>query len=314
MVALSISQMGLMFRRLLLSCLLTCCWVYADAPQWELNDPSKGWGDDDLVLEYFHHSEVQRQWAWELIGLESFQGDEKILDFGCGDGKITAQISHSLPRGEIVGVDLSRQMISFAGRSFPKKYYPSLSFLCSTNVDLLSTELKPHQKFDKIYSFFVFHLVPNPERVLRKLSHLIADTGQMVLVIPKGGNKPFFEAASRTFEEFDLVPPWKKNKTNESKATMRSLEGIRENIESAGWEITYFNEVHTPFAFVNRDQFIHWMLGTVTANWDIPKSLALEFFNRLVTHMVDIDPSIMDENGVCSFKLARVHVRARLPL
>ncbi len=300
-----------MLRRLILFSLMACFCAYADAPQWELSDPDKGWGDDDLVLEYFHNSELQRQWAWELVGLYPLKGDERVLDFGCGDGKITAQLSHHLPQGEIVGVDLSEKMISFAKRSFPNKYYPFLSFLSSNDVNFEIASLEPTKKFDKIYSFFVFHLVPGPQEIFRNLRTQIADEGELVLVIPKGGNKPFFEAATRTFEEYNLTPPWKKAKPAESKATMRSVEGIKEIVESSGWEISYLNEVQTPYAFINRDQLVHWMLGTVTANWDIPKSVAPDFFNRLVSHMVDIEPSILDENGVYYFHLSRVHVVAR---
>lgn len=299
-----------MLRTLFACYLLTCFFAYADAPQWELNDPNKGWGDDDLVLEYFHNSELQRQWTWELIGLYPLKGDEKILDFGCGDGKITAQLSYCLPKGEIIGVDLSEKMISFARRAFPKKYYPSLSFVCSNEVNFAHADLNPAQKFDKIYSFFVFHLVPNPQLVLSNLRNWTTDKGQLILVTPIGGNKAFFEAATRTFNEYGLEAPWKKNKAPESKATMRSLEGVKEIIESSGWEISYLNEVQTPYSFVNRNQFVHWMIGTVTANWDIPKSISFDFFNRLVTHMTDIKPSIVDEEGVYYFDLSRVHVVA----
>ena len=91
---------------------------------------------------------------------------------------------------------------------------------------------------------------------------------------------------------------------------MRSVEGIRTIIESTGWEISYLHEAHTPFAFVHRDQLLHWMMGTTTANWDIPKSIAPSFFNRLIDHMIEIEPTIRDESEVYHFHLSRVHVVA----
>lgn len=69
------------------------------SPQWHIDNEKEGWKEEFLVQQYFHHSELQRQWAWHLLGQYRFQGDEKILDFGCGDGKITAEISHFIPRG-----------------------------------------------------------------------------------------------------------------------------------------------------------------------------------------------------------------------
>lgn len=173
-----------MLRNFILFSLLTCFCLYADAPKWNLDDPDKGWSDDDLVLEYFHHSELQRQWAWELIGLYPPQDGETILDFGCGDGKITAQLSYHLPRGEIIGVDLSEKMISFAQHSFPQKCYPSLHFLCTRDINFEVVNLEPSKKFDKIHSFFVFHLVANPSAVFSNLLNRINKSGELIVVTP----------------------------------------------------------------------------------------------------------------------------------
>lgn len=299
-----------MICRFILFCLIACANIQADAPKWQLNDPEKGWSDNTLVLEYFHHSELQRQWSWELIGRYPLKGSEKILDFGCGDGKITAELSYCLPNGQIIGVDLSEQMVSFAQRSFPKQNYPSLSFVRSEDIDFEIIDLTSPEKFDRIYSFFVFHLVANPQTVLSNLRKKIEDDGQLFLVLPKGGNRPFFEAATLAFNDYDLQPPWMKSKTHKNKATMRTVEGVKNIIESSGWSISHLAEVKSAHAFITREQFTHWLIGTLTANWDIPIKIAPDFFQRLVEHMVEIDPTIIDRNGTYNFQLSRVHVVA----
>ncbi len=124
--------------------------MHATAPHWEVDDPSQGWNHDSLVLEYFHHSELQRQWAWQLIGPYPLNGNERILDFGCGDGKITAELSHCLPNGQILGVDLSDQMLHFARRAFPKENFPHLSFALSPSLDFEAGSLDSEEKFDRI--------------------------------------------------------------------------------------------------------------------------------------------------------------------
>lgn len=297
-------------RTTFLLLLLVCFHMHADTPNWDLTDPNKGWSDDDLVLEYFHNSELQRQWAWELIARYPLRGDERVLDFGCGDGKITAQLSHSLPQGSIVGVDLSEKMISFATRVFPQTHYPSLSFYCSGDVAFSHTKLVEQSLFDRIYSFFVFHLIPQPQSVLERLHKISREGGKLILVTPNGGNRPLFLAATRAFAEYGLTPPWEKRAVDPTQPTMRTVEGVEEIVSSAGWEITYLNQVNTPFAFVNRDELIHWMIGTVSANWDIPKAIAGAFYEKLVTYMVEIDPTLVDGQGVHYFTLSRVHVVA----
>lgn len=74
----------------------------------------RGWNSPELAEAYHNHSEIQQEWAMELIGSFPFQGTEEILDFGCGDGKITAWISKLVPQGSVTGYDISPSMIALA--------------------------------------------------------------------------------------------------------------------------------------------------------------------------------------------------------
>ena len=67
---------------------------------------------------YEKSSSAQQKWAEELLSRISIRGDERILDIGCGDGKITAGVAKLVPRGSVVGLDNSREMISFARDRF----------------------------------------------------------------------------------------------------------------------------------------------------------------------------------------------------
>lgn len=42
------------------------------------------------------------------------RGDETVLDAGCGTGRLTADLLEALPRGRVVGVDLSQNMLGQA--------------------------------------------------------------------------------------------------------------------------------------------------------------------------------------------------------
>ena len=71
------------------------------------------------AADYAANSAVQQTWARELIAKLKLRGDEHILDVGCGDGKVTAEIARALPRGSTTGTDASGEMIAFARRAFP---------------------------------------------------------------------------------------------------------------------------------------------------------------------------------------------------
>jgi trans-aconitate methyltransferase len=61
--------------------------------------------------EYEKYSQGQQKWARELIEKISLKGTENVLDLGCGDGKVTAEISKIVSKGSIIGVDNSAVMI-----------------------------------------------------------------------------------------------------------------------------------------------------------------------------------------------------------
>ena len=58
----------------------------------------------------------------------NLRGDEHILDVGCGDGKVTAEIARAVPRGSVLGVDASAEMIAFAQKTFPPSKISNLKF------------------------------------------------------------------------------------------------------------------------------------------------------------------------------------------
>ena len=70
------------------------------------------------VNEYSSSSSTQQKWARELINKLNLNGNEHILDIGCGDGKVTAEISTHLPKGFALGLDSSDTMIHYAKQNY----------------------------------------------------------------------------------------------------------------------------------------------------------------------------------------------------
>ncbi len=287
--------------------LIFCQSLKGDSPQWHLAGTHEGWKEENLALKYFHHSELQRQWAWHLLATYPFSKDEKVLDFGCGEGKITAEVSHFIPDGFILGVDLSPSMIAVASRCFPSIYYPNLSFV-QKEKPFLSED-----RYDLIYSLCVFHLIPNPVQVLSGLRQQLTSDGRLLLVIPCGNNPALFEAAREMFKKYQLKAPWdsNENKTNQE-SSMRTPEGCKNCLINAGFEPLSIKTFHTPTAFYDKEQLVAWMIGTMTANWQIPLTIAESFFNDLADRMSELDQEVIAPSGAYHMKLSRIEVVAKI--
>jgi trans-aconitate 2-methyltransferase len=47
--------------------------------------------------DYHRNSGAQQSWARELLAKLNLKGAERVLDVGCGDGKITDEIARTIP-------------------------------------------------------------------------------------------------------------------------------------------------------------------------------------------------------------------------
>src|SRR5260370_39467771 len=70
------------------------------------------------AAEYYRRSSLQEAMAQEVLALLDLKGSERILDVGCGGGKITAEIASGAPRSSVVGGGPSGAIISVAQSHF----------------------------------------------------------------------------------------------------------------------------------------------------------------------------------------------------
>jgi trans-aconitate 2-methyltransferase len=125
------------------------------------------WNADD----YSRHSSQQQKWARELIAKLHLRGDEQVLDIGCGDGKVTAELASKLSRGSVVGLDSSPSMIEFA-----RKAFPNLSFVVGD-----ASRLQFSEQFDLIFSNATLHWIYDHTPVLAGISRALKPRGRVVV-------------------------------------------------------------------------------------------------------------------------------------
>jgi SAM-dependent methyltransferase len=77
---------------------------------------------------YSERNALQKWLADSHLAQLHLDGTERVLDLGCGDGKVTAEIARRLTSGSALGVDPSTRMIAFAQAHFAKLEYPNLAF------------------------------------------------------------------------------------------------------------------------------------------------------------------------------------------
>ena len=133
--------------------------------------------------DYRDSSSQQKKWGRELMTKLRLDGGERVLDIGCGDGKLTAEIAERLPQGSVMGIDNSEEMIRLASQTYPPDANPRLSWRV---VDARSLDFDG--EFDVIFSNAVLHWVKDHQPVLSGMRRSLKPGGSILLQMGGRGN------------------------------------------------------------------------------------------------------------------------------
>lgn len=140
--------------------------------------------------EYADIASLQTWLAESRLAELQWRGDERVLDVGCGDGRVTATMAARVPRGQVCGVDVSHDMIAFAQRTHTA---PNLDFAVCDALELSRLE----GACDRITSFNALHWVQDHARVLRDMHGLLVDGGDAILQMVGHGERKSLEHVIR---------------------------------------------------------------------------------------------------------------------
>lgn len=117
--------------------------------------------------------------------LEGGRSDERILEMGCGDGILLAEIAHLMPDAKLTGIDLIASDIAIARERLPHATFVTGDFL-TYSFDRAS--------FDAIVSHLVFMLSGPLEPVLERVRGALASGGRFAFVTDDLSAPPTFFA------------------------------------------------------------------------------------------------------------------------
>jgi trans-aconitate 2-methyltransferase len=146
---------------------------------------------------YVKRSGLQEAMAAEVLALLELRGNERVLDIGCGDGRVTAEIARRAPNGSVVGVDASNDMIAFAKTHAAQ---PNLRFGVAN-----AANLSFQNEFDLIVSFNALHWIPDPHPPLRCIRAAMKPNARAQLRLVPDGERKSLETV---LEETRKSPRW----------------------------------------------------------------------------------------------------------
>ena len=85
---------------------------------------------------YDHISDAQESWGHEIIEYRKWQGNEIVLDAGCGSGRLTKILSIKVSQGKVIAVDSDLSMIRVAKENLAKFTYIEFRSKCNLKLQL----------------------------------------------------------------------------------------------------------------------------------------------------------------------------------
>jgi len=256
--------------------------------------------------EYRKSSANQEKWAKELMGLLKLEGHERVLDIGCGDGRITAEIASKLPEGHIVGIDNSPEMIKLARESFHESKNSNLKFQIMD-----ARELTFNNEFDLVFSNAALHWVKDHAPVLKGIRNALKTKGRVIVQMAGKGNAGDI---IDILQDIIILEKWKKYfGIMEFPYGFFDDNEYREMLESAGLKPVKVTLIPKTMEHQNIDELEGWIRTTwLPYTQKVPEELREDFIHEIAWRYMEKHPSGSNSSGsnMIELKMVRLEVEA----
>lgn len=149
--------------------------------------------------EYYRLSNPHVDWGQTVLDRLHLQGDETVLDAGCGAGRVTADLLERLPRGRVIALDISANMLAEARERLTPRFGDQVTFV---QADLQDFDLP--EPVDAIFSTAAFHWVHDHPGLFSALFRALNPAG--LLVAQCGGGPNIATLVNRAQKLMDSEP------------------------------------------------------------------------------------------------------------
>ena len=189
------------------------------------------------AVTYQRVSVPHEEWARSILDRLGLEGDERVLDAGCGSGRVTSMLIERLPAGSVVAVDGSPSMVEEVRSVLRPRDEAMVSDL---------TELELDEPVDVVFSSAVFHWVLDHDALFRRLAAVLRPGGRLAAQNGGAGNisrlkRSSAEVAARDpyaahFEGFG--EPWNYAAPEETEERLRAAGFTEARAWLQPWDVT----------------------------------------------------------------------------
>jgi trans-aconitate 2-methyltransferase len=253
--------------------------------------------------DYARNSRIQEEYGRKQLAQLDLTGNEAVLDIGCGDGRLTAALAQMVPRGRVLGIDSSPEMIAAARGTHLSHHNANLAF------ELIDAKALPfHSEFDLVFSTSALHWVKDHVPVLQGIRRALKPNGGMYLTFAARGTLAEFVLAITTHAR---DPRWAAFFENfEMPYGFYGLEEYRELLDRFGFVVERLDLVERDVTHQGREAFEGWMRTTgMPYLHRVEPDLRPAFMREVIDRYLEKHP--IDAHGLIHVNMVNLLVKAR---
>jgi trans-aconitate 2-methyltransferase len=132
---------------------------------------------------YDRVADPMARWGAAVLERLPLRGDERVLDAGCGSGRVTELLAERLPDGQVIALDGSPSMVD-AARQRLARFGDRIEYVVAD----LGAPLPIEGDLDAILSTATFHWVPDHDALFVNLAAVTRPGGRLVAQCGGAGN------------------------------------------------------------------------------------------------------------------------------
>jgi trans-aconitate 2-methyltransferase len=224
--------------------------------------------------QYDKFQREREQPFYDLLALVRRSPGMRVVDLGCGTGKLTRVLHERLEARETLGLDRSEKMLEPArAAALPH----GLRFEVGTIESFAGEAPRGRGPFDLIFSNASYHWVDDHATLLPRLAAALAPGGQLAFQVPAQHE----DATHVTADELAEAEPFQSALNGWRRVhSVQTPEQYARLLYRCGFADPNVRLMVYPHVLASRDDVVEWMKGTLLTEY--ARQLPADLFERFV--------------------------------
>jgi trans-aconitate 2-methyltransferase len=206
----------------------------------------------------------------------------RVVDLGCGTGRLTARLHERLQARETVGIDRSPRMLAAAAALGPVVAADAAAppdARPSAGVRFVQREIEAFppagERYDLIFSNAALHWIDHHESLFERLASALAPAGQLAIQVPAMHDAPSHAVAAALIQE---EPFRSASGARERPWPVLTPEAYCRLLFRLGFPAPAVRLIVYPHVLEDPEAVVEWMKGTLLAEYS--RHMPADVFER----------------------------------